>query len=381
MELKKILPIFSILFLYGILYADPAMYYSGTPNYFVVEPLAFSEKNVTINNETVSFSCEKVKVTYHLKNNSDNDILLPIVIKCYPSYGARWLYNPALTPDDFKIFEDDSEIDYVVKFNGMTFAKGDAPSERGDGVTEIVFQIAFLPNEEKRLILSYESVVLMSAFDTGDRLVECHFFHPESKKKEAVYTPNDASLSSWYGYNLLDFLLATHLSSSQEYDVNKYFIVNDFARIYMNDNFQWRLAVPSDVNEVVCRQDYFCPSQDFSLYHFLYKEYFHDSEEDVLFIFRNKNLSKELLSKADLFTLSKRQLSILRNSFYAKYGYGFKNKEVKAYFEANCKDQSVEYKVNPHFSEADFNETERKNIELIRQMECLKLPTDLRRQF
>ena len=59
----------------------------------------------------------------------------------------------------------------------------------------------------------------------------------------------------------------------------------------------------------------------------------------------------------------------LRNSFYAKYGYNFKNKEMREYFEANCREQGVEYKVNPNFSESDFNATERKNIALIREME------------
>ena len=162
------------------------------------------------------------------------------------------------------------------------------------------------------------------------------------------------------------------LSSSRDWIGDRYFIVNDFTRIYMNDNFQWRLAVPSDVNEVVCRQDYFNPFKDFSEYYFLYKRYFHDFDKDVFLGFREKNLSKELLSKTDLFTLSKRQLSILRNSFYAKYGYNFKNKEVKAYFEANCRNQGLEYKVNPNFSESDFNETERENIELIREMENIK---------
>ena len=150
--------------------------------------------------------------------------------------------------------------------------------------------------------------------------------------------------------------------------------MDDFVRIYMNDNFQWRLAVPTDVNEVVCRQEYFYPLGDFSPYGLLYKRSYPEIKEDVFLGFREKNISKKLLSKSDLFTLSKRQLSILRNSFYAKHGYNFKNKEVKAYFEANCRDQGVEYKVNPHFSESDFNEIERENIELIREMENIKEP-------
>lgn len=126
-----------------------------------------------------------------------------------------------------------------------------------------------------------------------------------------------------------------------------------------------------------CRQTYFHLVSDGSAYLFRYKACFSDLDEELLFKFNDKNLSKELLSKADLFTLSKRQLSILRNSFYAKYGYNFKNKEMGEYFEANCREQGVEYKVNPIFSESDFNATERKNIALIREMENMTEPISL----
>ena len=87
-----------------------------------------------------------------------------------------------------------------------------------------------------------------------------------------------------------------------------------------------------------------------------------------------KNISKELLTKSELFLLSKTQLSILRNAFYAKKGYDFKNKDLKMYFVRNCEAQDLIYQINPNFSESDFNEIERKNIELIKEMENLKNP-------
>ena len=78
------------------------------------------------------------------------------------------------------------------------------------------------------------------------------------------------------------------------------------------------------------------------------------------------------MSEVDIFTLSKKQLSILRNSLYAKRGYNFKNKELRDYFEANCEVQGINYIVNTNFSESDFNETEKQNIEIIKKMENLK---------
>ncbi len=75
------------------------------------------------------------------------------------------------------------------------------------------------------------------------------------------------------------------------------------------------------------------------------------------------------------------RLFIVPTIWCAEKLYGFKNKETREYFEANCKEQDIEYKADAHFSEEVFNETERKNIELIRQMEWLQSPTDLRCQL
>ena len=95
-----------------------------------------------------------------------------------------------------------------------------------------------------------------------------------------------------------------------------------------------------------------------------------NSEEDlsikskVNIYFNEKELSEELIKQQDLFFLSNDQLRLLRNAFYAIHGYDFKSQDLKEYFSGFSW-----YKPNPNFSESDFTEIERKNIELIRQME------------
>lgn len=51
------------------------------------------------------------------------------------------------------------------------------------------------------------------------------------------------------------------------------------------------------------------------------------------------------------------------------HGYHFKSQDLQNYFT-----QYRWYKTSPNFSESDFNETERKNIALIRKMENMTEP-------
>ena len=77
------------------------------------------------------------------------------------------------------------------------------------------------------------------------------------------------------------------------------------------------------------------------------------------FLYRTK-----VFEKNELAFLSKAQLRILRNLYYAFYGYDFKDKELKEYFL-----RQQWYAVNKNFSEALITETERKNIQIIQDAE------------
>lgn len=82
-----------------------------------------------------------------------------------------------------------------------------------------------------------------------------------------------------------------------------------------------------------------------------------------------KNLRKEKIESREIFYLTNNQLSLLRNSFYAMHGYDFKNQTYKSFF-SNYK----WYNVTPNFSESDFNEIEKKNIAIIKELENIKEP-------
>jgi hypothetical protein len=68
---------------------------------------------------------------------------------------------------------------------------------------------------------------------------------------------------------------------------------------------------------------------------------------------------------------TKNQIRLLINFFFAIHGYDFKNPLYKKYFQ-NVDfryDGHKGYKINPKFSEKDFNKFERKNIDYLLQLE------------
>jgi hypothetical protein len=75
-------------------------------------------------------------------------------------------------------------------------------------------------------------------------------------------------------------------------------------------------------------------------------------------------------TKINLYT--KNQIRLLINFFYAFHGYDFKNPLYKNYFQ-NLRGffdlYNTKYKINPNFSEKDFNEFERKNIDYLLKIE------------
>ena len=336
---------------------------------FLIKPVDFQDTEIEINNETVIFNDTVISSILIITNTSNKNHEIQMNIECVPESFGGGSYSESLIPLNFHIFENNKEIDFYVQNKDRILSKRDSFKERTSEVSSIIFELTFTPSETKKITIEYfnENHNCSYIFDTGWRKAIRYCFNSKSKLKIAKYIPNDKNLCADEGFCLLDFILRKQFN---------YVIETNTTRIYENNNFNWILNIPQEITEIICRQDYFNPLGlgDYAPYALLYKEAFFDLEEEAFLRFRNKNLSKEQLSKADLFSLSKKQLSILRNSFYAKYGYNFKNIDLRDYFETNCKAQGITYKINPNFSESIFNEVERKNIELIKEMENLKEP-------
>lgn len=77
------------------------------------------------------------------------------------------------------------------------------------------------------------------------------------------------------------------------------------------------------------------------------------------------------LNKGQINSLSKEELAFARNEIYARHGYVFKKEKFKTYFE-----NKPWYKANTKFSDAEFNDVELYNIQLIKKYEETKEATD-----
>jgi len=76
------------------------------------------------------------------------------------------------------------------------------------------------------------------------------------------------------------------------------------------------------------------------------------------------NASNTLLSKSEVENLKKGDLTIIRNTIYARHGYSFKNRPLRVFFDA----QKWYIPVHADIKE-DFTDLEKKNIELLLKYE------------
>lgn len=104
------------------------------------------------------------------------------------------------------------------------------------------------------------------------------------------------------------------------------------------------------------------PSQNYNFY----------SDSIVFSSTQNINLSQSIIPKLNLYFLNNKQLQLLRNSFFALHGYAFKNPELTEFYTENLPKYSE--LVKKGFDEKSFNEIEKKNIDLIRELENIKEP-------
>jgi hypothetical protein len=76
------------------------------------------------------------------------------------------------------------------------------------------------------------------------------------------------------------------------------------------------------------------------------------------------NASSKVLAKEEVENLKKGDLTIIRNSIYARHGYSFKNQPLRVFFDA----QSWYIPVHTNIT-SDFTEIEKQNIELLLRYE------------
>ena len=76
------------------------------------------------------------------------------------------------------------------------------------------------------------------------------------------------------------------------------------------------------------------------------------------------NASNTLLKKSDVENLKKGDLTIIRNTIYARHGYSFKNRPLRVFFDA----QSWYIPIHTDIKK-EFTDIEKKNIQLLLRYE------------
>ena len=92
--------------------------------------------------------------------------------------------------------------------------------------------------------------------------------------------------------------------------------------------------------------------------------------QDTMEVFKGLDFSKNPLKQSQVQRLTLEDLKLLRGIVFGRHGRIFKDGEIKAYLE----EQSW-YKPNPDFKNSMLNDTERRNLDLIRIAEAAKHET------
>ena len=92
--------------------------------------------------------------------------------------------------------------------------------------------------------------------------------------------------------------------------------------------------------------------------------------QDTMDAWKDVNFSKTTLKQAQVQALSIEDLKLLRGVVFGRHGRVFKDAEIKAYLESQ-----PWYKPNAEFSNTMLNDTERRNLDLIRVAEASKHDT------
>lgn len=376
-EMKKLFSAIFLVFLMSNIFA--------TGENYILGPVHFScNGKISILYETVCFHEEVVESKVCIKNTSNEKLEGRMKIICTPVCDDASSVG-AFLPADFSIKESDIEKEFDVLYEGRIYSKSQSYDVHATSASTIVCGFSILPAETKTFEISFKDL----AFDGyGVSRLSKYSFNSSSMRKTANYISKDNPFDGdSEKYVLEKFVYAderdVHASRKVYRPMLKSLYHEDkeiskhVCRTIENGELVWSLTLPETCNEIGCVQFEFHFMGDRSplsiSYPYPYEAYSYDKENEP-YKFKGESLNRILFPKEFLFFLTRQEMSVLRNAFYAAHGYGFKNKEIREYFEDNCKAQGVEYKVNPNFSESDFNEAEKANIELIRQMENMTEP-------
>lgn len=359
MAARKILT-FLIVFVASIFSCFCLDFGSGQ-NPFDVSSLLFDKDGVFVTSQMINCSEDRIEIDYVVKNSTDFKITVPAKFECTP-LGFQTIGNEIAIPYEFKILINGKNTKFDV-YNDNVQIKNYYENNFYNKKSEIHFNMTIPPEETVSVKVFYKNLQNAGANQTGTNFkylvklqknknnepIDYNFSYTSSKDSESyieniiIFDNNDDT------YPELD------LQIKRSFNDNNFWTFNITDHIFESDNVYIFVGLTifdlsADATDI--------------------RVYGHNNTKTIYF--KDRNLSQEMIEQKELFYLSNNQLRLLRNAFYAIHGYYFKSQDLQNYFT-----KFMWYKVNPNFSESDFNEIERKNIALIREMENTKTPISL----
>lgn len=268
-------------------------------------------------------------------------------------------YCETLIPEDFAIFVDGTNSDFSYKNEDAVLNSQDifkiGVYEHGT-TGDIIFSLEMKPNELKTIEIDYSINPQGSYWVNFAQDIK---YGRDYKRKVAISNADETffidKVMTWdkNPYDRKFFLDLQH----------NYFNCPDIEFERSDDEIVLNF-VNFELTNICVRLSLFMISP-FSAYD-IYPSSVVFQEDEYIFYKETE------IPKLNLFFLNKKQLWLLRNAFYACHGYKFENQTLTNFFLENC------YKyfnlMEQGFDENSFNEIERKNIELIREMENMTKP-------
>lgn len=337
---KNIIILLSILF---FSFSCFCFDFESPQNPFDISSLIIQQNDVYINSQNIDCSENGVEVSYVLRNPINQQVDVPIIIKCIPT-GYQTIKNEIPIPLDFKVFINDKNKDFTVNENN----------------NEIFFNIT-IPSDGKTVVkVSYKNLQNAGVNQTGTNfkyLIKLQ----KNKNNEPIdynFVYTSSKNSQAYINNIIIFNNKDNTYPELDYQIKRLFSDNNYWTLNIkNHNFE------SDNIYIFIGLTYFdlsLDSSDIRIYNY---------RDTKSIYYKDKNLNHELIESEELFYISNNQLRILRNSFYAIHDYIFNSKDLDLFYSA-----FKWYKKSTNFSESNFNNFERKNIETIKEMESMKEP-------
>ena len=268
-------------------------------------------------------------------------------------------YCETLIPENFAIFVDGTNSDFSYKNEDAVLNSQDifkiGVYEHGT-TGDIIFSLEMKPNELKTIEIDYSINPQGSYWVNFAQDIK---YGRDYKRKVAISNADETffidKVMTWdknpyYRKFFLDLQHNYFNCPDIEFERSDDEIVLNFVNFGLTNIYvhvSWVMELPTSAYEI------YSDSVAFQA-----EEYIFYNETEI--------------SKLNLFFLNKKQLWLLRNAFYAVHGYKFENQLLTNFFlEYYYKYSDL---MKQGFDENSFNETERKNIALIREMENMTEP-------